>query len=198
MSTGCPGTPGCSSTRAAGRRMPIAELERRRDRLSMAAKLHDVGKIGISDSILKKPGKLDDAEFATMQMHTIIGSRLFNGLQTDYGDVARIVALHHHEQWDGQGYPVTSLDEFATDPPEEPIRRGLAGEAIPIEARIVGLADVYDALSSKRSYKDAWPEDRVIEEIRALSGTHFDPELVELFLDNIDRIRLVRDTFPRG
>jgi len=184
---------------AGKRRMPLAELERRRDRLSMAAKLHDVGKIGISDSILKKPGKLDDAEFAMMQMHTIIGARLFNGLQTDYDDVARIVALHHHERWDGHGYPGdVAPDAFVADPPDLPIRNGLAGEAIPIEARIVGLADVFDALSSKRSYKDAWPEDRVIEEIRGMSGTHFDPELVELFFDHIDQIRLVRDTFPHG
>ena len=180
------------------RDMPQAELDRRRDRLSMAAKLHDVGKIGISDSILKKPGKLDDAEFATMQMHTVIGSGLFNGMQTDYDDVARIVALHHHEQWDGHGYPGdVSPEDLAADPPSAPIRRGLAGEEIPIEARIVGLADVYDALCSKRSYKEAWPDERVVAEIRSLSGTHFDPELVDLFVEHIDQIRLVRDTYSR-
>ena len=179
------------------RGMPQIEIERQRDRLSIAAMLHDVGKIGIPDSILKKPGRLDSSEFARMQMHTLIGARLFEHTHADFDELARTVALHHHERWDGGGYPgALDPDEFHKAP-AEPIRHGLIGKAIPIEARIVGLADVYDALCSVRSYKDAWPEERVLEEIKGLSGTHFDPELVEIFLEELDRIRAVRDTHPR-
>ena len=179
------------------RGMSQIDMERRRDRLSIAAMLHDVGKIGIPDSILKKPGRLDPAEFARMQMHTLIGARVFEHTHADFDELARTVALHHHERWDGAGYPGAIDPEQVLKVPAEPIRHGLAGEDIPIEARIVGLADVYDALCSVRSYKDAWPEERVVEEIQRLSGTHFDPELVEIFLEELDRIRAVRDTHPR-
>ncbi len=178
------------------RGMERSEMERRRDRLSNAARLHDVGKIGISDSILKKPGKLDLPEYAAMQMHTVIGARFFKGYQTEYDEIAREVALHHHEHWDGTGYPgKTPVDELYHSPPDSPIRSGLVGDQIPIEARIVGLADVYDALSSKRSYKDAWPESKVLQEIADLSGKQFDPELVEIFLDRSDRMRVIRETY---
>jgi response regulator RpfG family c-di-GMP phosphodiesterase len=178
------------------RGMDRGEMERRRDRLSNAARLHDVGKIGISDSILKKPGKLDLPEYAAMQMHTVIGARFFKGYQTEYDDIAREVALHHHEHWDGTGYPgETPVEDLFHSPPEIPIRHGLKGEEIPIEARIVGLADVYDALSSKRSYKEAWPESKVLQEISDLSGKQFDPELVEIFLDRSDRMRVIRETY---
>lgn len=181
---------------AARREMSRSDMQRQRDRLSISAMLHDVGKIGIPDAILKKPGKLDLAEYAAMQMHTVIGARLFKGIRTDFDEVASMVALHHHERWDGQGYP-GSIDpaELVASPPAEPIHDGLRGEEIPIEARIVGLADVYDALCSKRSYKDAWPEDRVLAEIESMSGKHFDPELVELFLENADRMRAIRETW---
>ena len=172
------------------------EKDRQRDRLSISAMLHDVGKIGIPDAILKKPGKLDPSEYAAMQMHTVIGARLFKGVHTDFDDLARTVALHHHERWDGGGYPGDiEPDALVKSPPTDPIRSGLRGEEIPIEARIVGLADVYDALSSKRSYKEAWPEEQVLAEIEAMSGKHFDPELVELFLANSDRMRAIRETW---
>lgn len=181
---------------AARRGMDRAEMERRRDRLSNAARLHDVGKIGIPDSILKKPGRLEPSEYAAMQLHTVIGSRFFKGYQTEYDETAREVALHHHEHWDGSGYPgETPVEELIRNPPAEPIRSGLAGEAIPIEARIVGLADVYDALGSKRSYKEAWPEARVLKEIEDLAGRQFDPELVEIFLERSDRMRVIRETY---
>ena len=179
------------------RGMPQIEMERQRDRLSIAAMLHDVGKIGIPDSILKKPGRLDSSEFARMQMHTLIGARLFEHTHADFDELARTVALHHHERWDGGGYPGALDPDEVFQPPAEPIRQGLVGDEIPVEARIVGLADVYDALCSARSYKEAWPEERVLEEIQGLSGTHFDPELVEIFLEELDRIRAVRDTHPR-
>ena len=178
------------------RNLDRVELERQRDRLSISAMLHDVGKIGIPDAILKKPGKLDPSEYAAMQMHTVIGAGLFQGVHTDFDDLARTVALHHHERWDGTGYPgVLDPESLQQSPPTEPIRSGLQGEEIPIEARIVGLADVYDALSSKRSYKEAWPEDRVLAEIKSMSGKHFDPELVELFLDHADRMRAIQETW---
>lgn len=181
------------------RGMDRVTMEHHRDRLSIAAMLHDVGKIGIPDTLLKKPGRLDDAEYARMQMHTLIGARLFEHTHADFDELARVVALHHHERWDGTGYPGTlDPDRALSSPPVEPIRHGLAGEEIPIEARIVGLADVYDALSSVRSYKDAWPEERVNDEIRNLSGTHFDPELVAIFEEELDRIRAVRDTHSPG
>lgn len=172
------------------------ELARRRDRLSIAAMLHDIGKIGISDSILKKPSKLEPHEFAEMQLHTAIGARLFMGSHTDFDDVARVVALHHHEWWDGTGYPgLVDPSSLITNPPTTPITSGLAGEAIPLEARIVAIADVHDALASQRPYKDAWPEDRVIAEIDSLSGSQFDPALVAIFLANLDGMRGVREAW---
>ena len=173
-----------------------AESERQRDLLRIAAMLHDVGKVGIPDAILKKPGKLDDAEYARMQTHTVIGANLFQGLRTEFDAAAREVALCHHERWDGGGYPGPGDPEaIAAAAPEAPIRVGRSGESIPLFARIVGLADVFDALSSKRSYKESWPESKVLDVIGAESGRHFDPELVEILFDRIDELRAVRDRF---
>ena len=171
------------------------EREKNRDRLRTAAMLHDVGKVGIPDAILKKPGKLDDAEFAFMQRHAVIGARLFRGMRTDFDDVAREVALHHHERWDGTGYPGPIEPDAELGPPEIPTRKGLKGKEIPLFARIVGLADVYDALSSKRAYKDAWPESKVLSLLTEESGGHFDPELVEILMERIDEIRAVHDRY---
>ena len=100
--------------------------------------------------------------------------------------------MHHHERWDGGGYPGPITVDAELGPPETPVRHGLAGEDTPLFARIVGLADVFDALSSSRAYKEAWPEDRVVETLRAESGRHFDPELVEIALENLDQLRAVR------
>ena len=183
---------------ASRRGMGRVEMARQRDRLSIAAMLHDVGKIGIPDSILKKPGPLEPDEYRMVQRHTLIGAYLCQGtgVQTEFDEVSQVVALHHHERWDGSGYPGEVTEQLwgnrASDIPSQP---GLSGEDIPIEARIVALADVFDALSSSRSYKSAWPEERVLEEIRHLSGKHFDPELVEIFMDEIDRIRAVQTAF---
>jgi len=177
-------------------RLDPAETERRRDLLRIAAMLHDVGKVGIPDAILKKPGKLDDDEYALMQRHTVIGARLFAGLRTEFDAAAREVALCHHERWDGGGYPGAGEPEVLADAPlAAPVRSGRRGEEIPLFARIVGLADVFDALSSRRSYKEAWPESKVLEVIRQESGRHFDPELVEILLDRIDEVRAVRERF---
>ncbi|MSQ90325.1 MAG: GAF domain-containing protein [Phycisphaerales bacterium] len=159
-------------------------FERQRDRLRTAAKLHDVGKIGVPDSILKKPGKLDPEEFEAVKRHTQIGGDLFSNNPSDLDDAAREVALLHHERWDGQGYPGIE---------ENGVLRGRRGEEIPLFARIVGLSDVFDALSTHRCYKDAWPEPRVLELIQSESHGHFDPELVEIFFAQLDSIRHVRD-----
>lgn len=176
--------------------LPEAEAERQRDRLRIAAMLHDVGKVGIPDAILKKPGRLDDAEFALMQRHTVIGANLFAGIRTEFDEAAREVALCHHERWDGAGYPGPGDPErLAAQPAESPTRHGRRGGEIPLFARIVGLADVFDALSSQRAYKDAWPEGEVLDLVRRESGRHFDPELVEILIERLGEFRKVRDRY---
>ena len=153
--------------------------EEERELLAICAPMHDVGKIGIPDAILLKPGKLSEDEFAVMKTHTAIGSRLLTG-DDHLIQAAREIAESHHERWDGTGYP-----------------RGLAGEAIPLLARICAVSDVFDALTSTRPYKRAWPVEEAITWVREQSGTHFDPAVVDAFeraLPDILRIReLYRD-----
>ncbi len=127
-----------------------------------AAPLHDVGKIAVPDAVLQKPGPLDEAEREVMRRHTLAGARILAGGRAEGMRMAEAIALAHHERWDGSGYP-----------------RGLRGEQIPLPARIVAVADVFDALSHDRPYRAAWPEERVLEEVRAQSGAHFDPRVVE-------------------
>ncbi|MGD9975293.1 MAG: HD domain-containing phosphohydrolase [Desulfatirhabdiaceae bacterium] len=180
------------------------ELERNRDSLRRAAMLHDVGKVAIPDRILKKKGQLQKREYLVMQLHTICGAQLFLDRQSEFDDMARDVALNHHERWDGNGYPgdvdiiahkdlnIEKMLEDNSDAASESVirqiksilQKGKQKEDIPIYARIVALADVYDALSSKRSYKDAWNESDVCSIIRQEAGAHFDPELVEILLDH--------------
>ncbi|WP_027892282.1 HD domain-containing phosphohydrolase [Calidithermus chliarophilus] len=135
------------------------------DVIRHTAPLHDVGKIGISDLILKKPGKLTPEEFEVIKSHTVIGSGLLAGGRTEMLQVAERIARSHHERWDGTGYP-----------------DGLAGEAIPLEARIVSVVDVFDALTSKRPYKRAWTVEEALAELRAQAGRQFDPRIVEALL----------------
>jgi putative two-component system response regulator len=130
-----------------------------------AAPLHDVGKIGVSDAILLKPGKLTNDEFDTMKKHCAIGAQLLSNGQSDFLQTARSIALSHHERFDGTGYP-----------------HKLAGSDIPLEGRIVAVADVFDALTSDRPYKKAWPEDEAKAEIEKQAGRQFDPMVVEAFL----------------
>lgn len=130
----------------------------------LATPLHDVGKIGIPDAVLNKPGRLSDAEMAQMREHVRIGVRILEGGSSDLLQVAEAITGGHHEKWDGSGYP-----------------EGLAGEAIPIEARVAAIADVFDALCSERPYKRAWPLEEARREIEANSGSHFDPACVAAF-----------------
>ncbi len=138
-----------------------------------AAPLHDIGKIAIPDSILMKPGKFSEEEFAVMQTHAKLGADIIEELlveleDSEYLSIARDMAYCHHEKWNGSGYP-----------------NGLKGEEIPLCARIMAIADVYDALRSKRSYKDEFPSEKAKSIIAEGAGTHFDPEVVEAFLENI-------------
>lgn len=158
------------------------------------APLHDIGKIGIPDEVLLKPGKLDPVEWKIMQQHCMFGCEILGPLTSkeeahssceDWGakdpdgnellDLARMLALLHHERWDGSGYPF-----------------GLKAEAIPLEARIVAVVDTYDALASERPYKKAFPEEKCLAIIKESSGSHFDPDVVIAFFANIDRIQNIR------
>ena len=171
-----------------------------RTTLRTASMLHDVGKVGISDSILQKPGKLTDEEYAAMKRHTILGAALLPG-DGAQDEAAREVALHHHERWDGKGYPGQVDIKSAHGDIEKLLAlplptTGLKEYDIPLFARIVAIADVYDALSSPRAYKEAWPEAKVIETIKADAGTAFDPELVQIFVERYDRIRAAWSMHP--
>lgn len=164
-----------------------------RDSLKIAAMLHDVGKVGISDLILRKPGRFTEDEYSVIKGHTYIGASLFKNKQSALDCMAYDVALHHHEWWNGAGYPGDiDIDKIDIYKPLKNQTKGLKGEEIPLSARIVALADVFDALSSKRVYKDAWSEDKVFDEIRRSAGTQFDPELVDIFFDVISRIKEIQ------
>ena len=133
--------------------------------LQRAAPLHDVGKIGVPDSILLKPGRLTPEEICSMQGHCGMGSDLLSGGRSEILQLAEDIALSHHEKWDGRGYPL-----------------GLKGESIPIEGRILAVADVFDALTHERPYKKAWPVKEAVAEIQIQSGKQFDPQVVEAFM----------------
>lgn len=146
---------------------PHAELIR------MAAALHDIGKIGIPDHILLKPGRFEPEEFERMKGHTTIGASILEGSSFTVLKLAGIIAESHHEKWDGSGYP-----------------GGLKGEAIPVEARIVALADFYDALTHERPYKRAWTPQEALAEIIKQRGIHFDPQVVDAFVDILNEYAL--------
>jgi len=131
-----------------------------------AAPLHDIGKIAIPDSILLKPGKLSDEEFEVVKTHALLGARVLAGADSELLEVAERIVRHHHERWDGGGYP-----------------DGLAGEAIPAVARIAAVADVFDVLVHERPYRDSWSVDEAAAEIRKGAGTQFDPDVVQAFED---------------
>ena len=141
-----------------------------------ASPMHDIGKVAIADNVLKKPGSLNDEEWVIMKSHSEIGYNVLNGSNREILKAAAIVAYEHHEKYDGSGYP-----------------RGLKGEEIHIYGRITAMADVFDALGSDRVYKNAWSDEKIFELFKNEKGTHFDPELVEIFFDNLDEFLAIRD-----
>lgn len=146
--------------------------------LKNASPMHDLGKVGIADAILNKPGKLDDAEWEHMKSHTLIGYEMLKTSQREILKLGAILSLEHHEKWDGSGYPY-----------------GKAGAQITLEARITAIADVFDALASDRCYKKAWPLEKVYEFLREQQGKHFDPELIDLLFENIDQVNQIREKY---
>ncbi len=143
-----------------------------------AAPMHDVGKVGIPDHILLKPGKLDEAEFDVMKQHPVIGHQILSDSSSPLLQMAATIALSHHEKYDGSGYPL-----------------GLKADAIPVVGRIVAVADVFDALTSARPYKPAWEMERALQFLRDQRGLHFDPACVDAFLGQLDEVLAVRRRF---
>lgn len=148
------------------------------DLILNASPMHDIGKIGIPDDILLKPGRFEPHEWEVMKTHATIGGKLLEGDDSDLLSMAREIALTHHEKWDGSGYP-----------------NGLSGENIPVAGRIAALADVFDALTSERPYKNAWTVEEAVELIKENTGKHFDPALVEVFLRELPRIVEIKKAF---
>jgi putative two-component system response regulator len=148
------------------------------DLLLQAAPMHDIGKIGIPDHILQKPGKLTDEEWVIMRKHPAIGAGIIGRHEDVLLDTARVVALTHHEKWDGSGYP-----------------RKIGGEQIPLTGRIVAIADVFDALTSVRPYKKAWDFDVAVQYVRDGAGSQFDPDLVDCFVKALPQINEIRERY---
>lgn len=146
--------------------------------IKMASPMHDIGKVAIPDSILKKPGKLTDEEYELMKTHTTIGYNLLNRSSRSILKAAAVIAVEHHEKWNGKGYP-----------------RGLKGEEIHIYGRITAVADVFDALGSDRVYKKAWELDRILNLFREERGEHFDPKMVDVFFDSLDQLLEIRNQY---
>jgi putative two-component system response regulator len=141
------------------------------EQILWASPMHDIGKIGIPDRVLQKPGKLDDAEWVIMRQHTVIGAKILKGASADFIKLAESISLNHHEKWDGSGYP-----------------QGIKGPDIPLAARIVAVADVFDALTSERPYKKPFPLEKAMSIIKESRGTHFDPEVADAFCSIEDEI----------
>ena len=157
---------------AAGLDADTAEL------IGHASPMHDVGKIGIPDHILLRPGRLNEAELRIMRRHVEIGGKILGGHQAPVMSMAYRIAMNHHERWDGQGYPA-----------------GIAGVQIPVEARVVTICDVFDALTAVRPYKPAWPVEDALAFLREQAGRHFDPKLVARFIDILPGILAIRARF---
>ncbi len=151
------------------------------DELFNAAPMHDIGKIGIPDAVLLKPDRLDEDEWAIMRSHVRMGAEILGEHDTPLLQLARSIALFHHEKYDGSGYP-----------------HRLAGDAIPIEARIVAIADVFDALTSVRPYKMAWPVDEAVALLHTEKGRHFDPELVDLFVAQLPAVLEIKEKYAES
>jgi len=163
-------------SRILGKAMGLNDEES--EQLQNASTMHDIGKIGIPDVILLKPGKLDKEEFEIMKNHSFIGAKLLAGIDSDLCRLAETIAFTHHEKWNGEGYP-----------------NGISGKNIPLEGRIAAVADVFDALTSVRPYKTAWPVNDAINLLIQEKGQHFDPEIVDLFLENKPEILHIKDQY---
>lgn len=153
--------------------------ERDAEILKHASPMHDLGKIAIPDSILNKPAKLNDDEWKVMQSHSALGALMLGDSDREILNLGAVVSLEHHERWDGTGYPY-----------------GKSGEEISLAGRITAIADVFDALSCERCYKRAWEHSEIIEYLKQEKGKHFDPDLVDLFIENIDEIEAIRRRYP--
>lgn len=151
------------------------------DLILESSPMHDIGKIGIPDKVLQKPGRLNEIEWEEMKRHPEIGGMILGDHDSELLKMARVIALTHHEKWDGSGYP-----------------NGLKGEEIPLEGRIVAVADVFDALTTERPYKAAWPVEEAVGLMKKESGYHFDPELVELFLANLEEVLEIRQRYAEN
>ena len=151
------------------------------DLIYKSSPMHDIGKLGIPDAILKKPGKLTDEEFTIMRKHPAIGAGIIGLQKSELLECARVVALTHHEKWNGKGYP-----------------RGRSGEDIPIEGRIVAIADVFDALMSDRPYKAAWPLEKTVAVMTQDAGTHFDPKLIPMFFERVGELMAIRGRYSEA
>ena len=152
--------------------------EEEADLIKMASPMHDIGKVGIPDNILNKPGRLTPEEFTVMQTHAELGYEMLRHSERAVLKAAATLAYEHHEKWNGKGYP-----------------RGLRGEEIHVYGRITAIADVFDALGSDRCYKKAWPDEKIFQLLKEERGEHFDPEMVDIFFDHIDAFLRVRDQY---
>jgi len=166
-----------SAVLAKGYNLPPGQVEI----ILHASPMHDVGKIGIPDGILLKKGKLEDKEWEIMRQHTIIGARILKDSNSDFLKAGEEIAASHHEKWDGSGYP-----------------GGLKGKDIPLYGRICAVADVFDALTTTRPYKEAFSNEAAYDIIRKGRETHFDPEVVDIFFDKIDEIEAVQKKYMEG
>lgn len=165
-----------SALLAEGLHMPPGEV----DLILHASPLHDVGKVGIPDAVLQKPGKLDAEEWKIMKQHTVIGHKILSGSRSPLLQTGAVIAISHHEKWDGNGYP-----------------NGLAGEDIPLYGRIIAVADAFDAMTTKRQYKEAFPNEVAYDILRKDAGKHFDPHVIEVFFGLLDRCVEIQARFSK-
>ncbi len=157
--------------------MKLGTPEEEAELWGLASTMHDIGKVGIPDAILLKPGKLTFEEFLVIQEHTTIGGKILENPKSNLIRIAHEIAIGHHEKWNGKGYP-----------------KGLEKFNVPLAARLTAIADVFDALASKRPYKDPWPLEKIVDLLKNEAGEHFDPRIVETFLDNLDTILEMRES----
>ncbi len=148
------------------------------EQIKQASPMHDIGKVAIADHILNKPGKLTAEEWQVMKSHSDLGYKMLSASRTELLKMAAVIAHQHHEKWDGSGYP-----------------QGLKGEEISFVARIVAVADVFDALNHSRCYKAAWPQAKVLDFLKEQRGQHFDPQLIDLFFTSLDKFLLIKEKY---